>query len=49
MLSWHRTLSLDGEPAHIVKIIEENGAWLAGNDVPKLFICGEPGQVVGVG
>lgn len=46
MLSWPRTLPLDGEPADIVRLINENSAWLTGSDVPKLFIGGDPGQVV---
>lgn len=45
-LSWPRTLPLDGEPSEIVKIIEEYSSWLSNSDVPKLFINGEPGQVV---
>ena len=46
MLSWPRTLPLDGEPADIVRLINENSAWLARSEVPKLFISGDPGQVV---
>jgi haloalkane dehalogenase len=46
MLSWPRTLPLDGEPADIVRLINENSTWLAGSDIPKLFISGDPGQVV---
>ena len=46
MLSWPRTLPLDGEPAEIVKLMEGYGGWLAQSNVPKLFINGEPGQVV---
>lgn len=45
-LSWPRTLPLDGEPAEIVKLMGEYGPWVAQGDIPKLFINGEPGQVV---
>lgn len=45
-LSWPRTLPLDGEPAEIVRLMDEYGGWLAQSDVPKLFINGDPGQVV---
>ena len=45
-LSWPRTLPLDGEPAEIVRLMDEYGGWLAQSDVPKLFINGNPGQVV---
>jgi haloalkane dehalogenase len=46
MLSWPRSLPLDGEPAEIVDVVTKNAAWLAQSDVPKLFINGDPGQVV---
>ena len=46
MLSWPRSLPLDGEPSDVVKVITENKTWLARGDVPKLFISGDPGQIV---
>lgn len=46
MLSWPRSLPLDGEPAEIVDVVTKNAAWLARSDVPKLFVNGDPGQVV---
>ena len=46
MLSWPRSLPLDGVPSDVVKVITGNRAWLARGDVPKLFISGDPGQVV---
>jgi haloalkane dehalogenase len=46
MLSWPRSLPLDGEPAEIVDLVTKNAAWLAQSVVPKLFINGDPGQVV---
>jgi haloalkane dehalogenase len=46
MLSWPRSLPLDGEPAEIVKVVNENSSWLAQSQLPKLFINGDPGQVV---
>ena len=45
MLSWPRSLPIDGEPAEVVKIVGESGSWLAQSDVPKLFINGEPGTL----
>jgi haloalkane dehalogenase len=45
-LSWPRSLPLDGEPAEVVDIISASEAWLAQCDLPKLFINGEPGQLV---
>jgi haloalkane dehalogenase len=44
MLSWARHVPLDGEPAHMVEIVEANRDWLASSPVPKLLISAEPGQ-----
>jgi len=45
-LSWPRNLPIDGEPAGVVAIVNEYGKWLAGSDVPKLFINAEPGETI---
>jgi haloalkane dehalogenase len=45
-LSWPRNLPIDGEPADVVAMVNEYGKWLAGSDVPKLFINAEPGETV---
>jgi haloalkane dehalogenase len=45
MLTWPRQLPIEGEPAEVVEIVRANGAWLAANPVPKLFIKGEPGTI----
>ena len=46
MLSWPRSLPIDGEPAEVAEVVSRNGSWLAKSDVPKLFINGEPGTLV---
>jgi haloalkane dehalogenase len=44
MLSWARQLPVGGEPANIVKMVEDYGKWLErSSDVPKLFIEAKPG------
>jgi haloalkane dehalogenase len=45
-LAWPRELPIDGEPADVVAIVERYGAWLAGSQVPKLFINAEPGAIL---
>ena len=45
-LSWPRNIPIDGEPADVVAVVNEYGKWLAGSDVPKLFINAEPGAIV---
>jgi haloalkane dehalogenase len=47
-LVWPRELPIEGAPADVVKIVESYGEWLAGSDLPKLFINADPGaQIVG--
>jgi len=46
MLSWPRSLPIDGEPAQVAEVVSRNGTWLAQFDAPKLFIKGEPGTLV---
>jgi haloalkane dehalogenase len=46
LLSWPRSLPIDGEPADVVAVVEENGKWLSATDMPKLFINAEPGTLV---
>lgn len=46
-LTWPREIPIDGEPAYMVGVIEANEKWLAGADVPKLFVNAEPGSIIG--
>lgn len=45
-LSWPRQIPMEGEPADVVKVVEDYGAWLAGSDVPKLFVNADPGSIL---
>jgi len=45
-LSWPRTLPIEGAPATTVEVMNEYLPWISGGAVPKLFITGDPGQVV---
>ena len=45
-LVWPRELPIEGEPADVVAIVEENARWLAASHrLPKLFIKGDPGAI----
>ena len=44
-LTFPRQVPLDGEPADVVKIVNDYGRWLQHCDVPKLWIHGDPGAV----
>jgi len=45
ILSWPRSLPIDGEPAEVAEVVSRNASWLARSNVPKLFINGEPGTL----
>jgi haloalkane dehalogenase len=45
-LTWPREMPLDGSPADVVQIVEDYSEWLAGCDIPKLFINAEPGAIL---
>jgi haloalkane dehalogenase len=45
-LSWPRQLPIDGEPDNIVKMVDNYGRWLAGSEIPKLFINADPGAIL---
>ena len=42
-LTWPREVAMDGEPADVHRIVEDYAAFMAGTEIPKLFINGEPG------
>jgi len=44
-LSWPRDVPLAGEPAEVISVLNEFGPWLAGSDVPKLFVRADPGTI----
>lgn len=45
-LTWPRQIPLDGEPADVVAIVDDYAAWMAQNDLPKLFVNAEPGAIL---
>jgi haloalkane dehalogenase len=45
-LSWPRNIPIEGEPAGVVRIVEDYAAFLASSQIPKLFINGEPGGLL---
>lgn len=46
-LAWPRELPIEGEPADVVVIVDENARWLAASSsLPKLFINGDPGASI---
>lgn len=45
-LTWPRQIPIAGEPEEVVKIVNDYAAWMAQNDLPKLFINAEPGAIL---
>lgn len=45
-LSWVRQIPIAGEPANVAELSERLSAWLATTQFPKLFIQGDPGQII---
>ena len=45
-LTWPRQIPLAGEPADVVKIIDEYGPWMSQNEIPKLFVNADPGTIL---
>lgn len=46
MLSWPRSLPLDGTPADVVKVVSDYSQWMAQCNIPKLFIDADPGAIL---
>lgn len=45
-LTWAREIPLDGQPADVHDVVSRNAQWMAGTQVPKLFINAEPGALL---
>ncbi len=45
-LTWPREIPIDGEPPDVAGIVESYGSWLAGSDMPKLFVNADPGSIL---
>ena len=45
-LNWPRQIPIEGEPAHMVELVEAYGGFMASSDIPKLFINADPGSIL---
>lgn len=45
-LTWPRQIPIEGEPGDVTAIVETSEQWLAGSDVPKLFVNAAPGSIL---
>jgi haloalkane dehalogenase len=45
-LTWPRQIPIQGEPRDVVEIVESYGSFLAGSQIPKLFVNADPGAIL---
>ena len=45
-LTWPRQIPIAGEPANVVEIATQYAAFMAGTNIPKLFINADPGSIL---
>ncbi len=45
-LTWPRQIPINGEPADVVKIVNDYAQWMSTNDMPKLLINCDPGAIL---
>jgi haloalkane dehalogenase len=45
-LIWPRQTPIEGEPADVIAIVENYGAWLSQTKIPKLLILSDPGAII---
>jgi len=45
-LTWPREIPVDGEPADVVRIVQNYADWLMKSPISKLFINAEPGSIL---
>ncbi|CAA0094469.1 Haloalkane dehalogenase [Halioglobus japonicus] len=46
LLNWPRQIPIEGEPEDVVALVNEYGAFMAGSEIPKLFINADPGSIL---
>ncbi|MFK8019970.1 MAG: haloalkane dehalogenase, partial [Pseudomonadales bacterium] len=46
LLNWPRQIPIEGEPENVVALVNEYGAFMAGSDMPKLFVNADPGSIL---
>lgn len=45
-LTWPRQIPIDGEPSDVHEIVSHYSAWMAQNEMPKLFVNANPGSIL---
>jgi haloalkane dehalogenase len=45
-LNWPRQIPINGEPPHMVELVDAYSTFMANTDIPKLFINADPGSIL---
>ena len=45
-LNWPRHIPIEGEPQHMVDLVDDYARWMAKSEFPKLFINAAPGSIL---
>ena len=45
-LNWPRQIPINGEPPHMVELVDAYAIFMANTDIPKLFINADPGSIL---
>lgn len=45
-LTWPREVPFDGEPADVAAVVAASETWMAGPEIPKLFVNADPGAIL---
>ena len=45
-LNWPRQIPINGEPPHMVELVDAYATFMANTDIPKLFINADPGSIL---
>jgi haloalkane dehalogenase len=45
-LTWPRQIPIDDDPKQVAQIVHGYASWLAGSNIPKLFVNADPGQAL---
>jgi len=46
LITWPREIPVDGDPADVTEIVRTYQMWMETNDIPKLFLLGNPAAIM---
>ncbi len=46
LITWPREIPVDGDPPDVTEVVRAYQAWMETNDIPKLFLLGDPAAIM---